>query len=65
MTSSYQIPFIYRIYRRILRALFKPLFHLLGRVNLEGLENIPPEGPYLIAMNHVSILEVPPANPIL
>jgi len=59
MSSSYQVPFIYRIYRRILRVIFKIIFRLLGRVKLEGIENIPSDESYIIAMNHVSILEVP------
>ena len=59
MNTDYQIPFIYRIFRRILRAFFKTLFHILGPVTITGKENIPQEGPYLIAANHVSILEIP------
>ncbi len=59
MNADYQVTFIYRVFRRILRAVFKVLFRLLGPVKVEGKEYIPPEGPYLIAMNHVSILEVP------
>jgi 1-acyl-sn-glycerol-3-phosphate acyltransferase len=35
------------------------LFHLLSRVHLSGLEHIPNQGPYLIAVNHVSLFEPP------
>jgi 1-acyl-sn-glycerol-3-phosphate acyltransferase len=35
------------------------LFHLLSRVHLSGLEHIPVQGPYLIAVNHVSLFEPP------
>ncbi len=59
MSSSYNIPFINKIYRIILRAFFRILFRLLGPVRITGKENIPKEAPYVIAMNHVSILEVP------
>lgn len=58
-SADYDIPIIYKIYRRFLRAFFRILFRLLGPVKIVGKEHIPTEGPYLIAMNHVSILEVP------
>jgi 1-acyl-sn-glycerol-3-phosphate acyltransferase len=35
------------------------LFHLLSDVRLVGFENIPAQGPYLIAINHVSLYEPP------
>ncbi|MEA2008176.1 MAG: lysophospholipid acyltransferase family protein [Chloroflexota bacterium] len=59
MNSNYEIPFINKIYRRILRAFFQGIFRLLGPVRIIGKENVPQEAPYVIAMNHVSILEVP------
>ncbi|MCJ7567227.1 MAG: 1-acyl-sn-glycerol-3-phosphate acyltransferase [Anaerolineales bacterium] len=41
------------------RAFFRNLFRLLSRVQITGVENIPAEGAYIIAVNHVSIFEPP------
>jgi 1-acyl-sn-glycerol-3-phosphate acyltransferase len=35
------------------------LFHLLSRVHINGLENVPEKGAYVIAVNHVSLIEPP------
>jgi 1-acyl-sn-glycerol-3-phosphate acyltransferase len=51
--------FRFRLARRLLRPLFRLLFRLLSRVRVVGLENIPRDGAYLIAINHVSIFEPP------
>lgn len=59
MSFNYDIPFMNKIYRRMLRAFFQGLFRLLGPVQMIGKENIPEKPPYVIAMNHVSLLEVP------
>ena len=59
MTAEFQVPRINRINRRIMRPLFRGVFHLLGRVKLEGLENIPKSGGYMVAVNHISLFEVP------
>jgi 1-acyl-sn-glycerol-3-phosphate acyltransferase len=42
-----------------MRLFFKALFHLLGKVELMGMENIPDHNRYVIIFNHVSIVEVP------
>jgi 1-acyl-sn-glycerol-3-phosphate acyltransferase len=47
------------VFRALFRPVFRGLFHLLSRVHLEGLENVPAQGPYLIAVNHVSLFEPP------
>ncbi len=35
------------------------LFHILGSVHIYGKENVPAKGPYLVAINHLSIIEPP------
>jgi 1-acyl-sn-glycerol-3-phosphate acyltransferase len=55
----YAIPFYRRILRGILRTLFRLIFRLLSRVHIQGIENIPLEGPYLVASNHISLFEPP------
>jgi 1-acyl-sn-glycerol-3-phosphate acyltransferase len=57
--SSYHVPVYTRIFRVILRSIFRFLFILLSRPKVYGKENIPPKGAYLIAINHVSLFEAP------
>lgn len=48
-----------RVRRSILRVGMRLAFHILGRVHLSGLENVPRRTPYLAAINHVSIFDPP------
>lgn len=59
MPHPYKVPVFNRLMRAILRPVFRTLFHLLAKVKIEGKENIPAQGPYLIAMNHVSLFDPP------
>ena len=59
MSKVYRIPLRTKITRRIMRLFFKALFHVLGRVELLGMENIPDHNRYVIIFNHVSVVEVP------
>jgi 1-acyl-sn-glycerol-3-phosphate acyltransferase len=59
MSRSYRVPLRFRITRGIMRPLFRLIFHLLSEVRLNGLENIPANGPYLLVFNHVSIFDPP------
>jgi 1-acyl-sn-glycerol-3-phosphate acyltransferase len=47
------------VFRALFRPVFRGLFRLLSRVHLIGLQNVPERGPYLIAVNHVSLFEPP------
>ena len=62
MSEAYRIPLRYKISRPILKAVFRLLFRILGRVTITGRENIPHGRPCLIAMNHVSIFDPPLAG---
>ena len=57
--SNYSLPWYSRVFRSMSRAFFRNLFRLLSRVQITGVENIPAEGAYIIAVNHVSIFEPP------
>jgi 1-acyl-sn-glycerol-3-phosphate acyltransferase len=59
MTETYRVPFRFRLSRPILRALFRGIFHILGRVKVTGREHVPLGAPYVAAMNHVSIFDPP------
>lgn len=62
MSEPYQIPLRYKISRPILKAVFRFLFRVLGRVTITGRENIPRGRPCVVAMNHVSIFDPPLAG---
>lgn len=61
MTQSkpqYSIPYPRLQFRRgFLRLLARGLLRLLTHTNIEGLENIPQEGPVILAGNHLAVLE--------
>lgn len=59
MGSHYHVPPAKRLFRFIFRPLFRLLFYILARIKIVGRENIPPVGPYMIAINHVSLFEAP------
>ena len=59
MEDRYHVPFWTKINRRILRVFFRIFFHLLGKVELTGMENIPDHNKYVAIFNHVSLVEVP------
>ena len=59
MVDQYRVPLKIQISRRFLRGFFKALFHALGKVELIGLEKIPADNKYVVAFNHVSMVEVP------
>lgn len=58
-TSAYEVPVRIRVLRKIARAIFRLLFHAIGKVTISGKENIPVGEACLIAINHISIFEPP------
>ncbi len=59
MNRKYKVSFSIRLARGILRTVFRLVFYILSDVRVYGLENMPASGPYLIAINHISIVEPP------
>jgi 1-acyl-sn-glycerol-3-phosphate acyltransferase len=59
MTSPYRVPAHSRFFRWLFRPVFRGLFHLLCQVHIAGTENVPRQGAYLVAINHVSLYEPP------
>ncbi|MFQ5615646.1 MAG: lysophospholipid acyltransferase family protein, partial [Anaerolineales bacterium] len=55
--ATYSIPRYLRVRRSALKLLFRQVFRVLYRVRIVGKENIPASGAYLIAHNHVSIVD--------
>jgi 1-acyl-sn-glycerol-3-phosphate acyltransferase len=59
MSKPYKVPIANRISRRLLRPVFRGLFHILSKVKINGIEHVPKQGPYIIAINHISLFEPP------
>jgi len=57
--TRYSVPLYNRIFRQVFRPIFRLIFHLLSDVKIIGRENIPQQGAYLIAINHISLFEPP------
>lgn len=57
--ATFRVPLYVRLVRFTLRPIFRLLFRLLCRIEIEGRENIPQEGAYIIAHNHISLFEPP------
>lgn len=57
--DHYHIPFGVRLFRATFRPLFRLAFYILCRVKVVGEENVPTNGPYIIAYNHISLFEPP------
>ncbi len=57
--APYQVPWWLAWRRAFLRWLFRGIFHILCQIEIEGLENIPSQGSYIVAYNHISLFEPP------
>jgi 1-acyl-sn-glycerol-3-phosphate acyltransferase len=57
--DAYSVGLRTRITRIVLRFMIRLIFRTLYRVSIAGLENVPREGAYLVAHNHISIVEPP------
>jgi 1-acyl-sn-glycerol-3-phosphate acyltransferase len=57
--QDYKVPPRTKLARTILRPIFKLLFRVISKVKVTGLVNIPKSGSYLIAINHISLFDVP------
>ncbi|MCS6908566.1 MAG: lysophospholipid acyltransferase family protein [Anaerolineales bacterium] len=56
---SYRVPRINRVARQIMRPIFRSLYFLLSSMHIQGMENVPKNGAYVVAFNHVSLYDVP------
>ena len=57
--NEYRVPLHIRLNRVVMRPVFRLLFHILGRVKMTGVENVPFGKPYIAAINHISIFDPP------
>jgi 1-acyl-sn-glycerol-3-phosphate acyltransferase len=57
--SRYWVPLHVRVFRWMARPIFRVIFYLISEVRISGLNNIPADGSYIIAINHISIIEPP------
>lgn len=58
-STKYHLPIFVVVFRRTIRPIFRMIFHLICEVMIIGRENIPKSGAYIIAINHISIIEPP------
>ncbi|MFQ6059269.1 MAG: lysophospholipid acyltransferase family protein [Anaerolineae bacterium] len=47
------------MFRRLARLLLRALFRIFTRWEVRGLENLPPGGPLIVAINHLAHLDAP------
>lgn len=47
------------MFRCSFRPIFRGIFHILSKVIVTGKEHVPKKGAYIIAINHISIIEPP------
>jgi 1-acyl-sn-glycerol-3-phosphate acyltransferase len=59
MTGEYRVPWGIQLIRPTLRAAFRMLFRILGRVKITGIENVPFNQAHIVAANHISIFDPP------
>ena len=59
MKDTYHIPWYNKLARNIILPAFRLIFNGLSKLTVEGMENFPKEGPYLIIFNHVSLYDAP------
>jgi 1-acyl-sn-glycerol-3-phosphate acyltransferase len=57
--DKYRVPLRFRLMRPVLRTVFRGIFRVLAPVKISGREHVPSGGPYVVAMNHVSIFDPP------
>jgi len=57
--AGYEVAFKTRLFRILVRPIFRLIFYILCRVKVTGLENVPRQSAYLIAINHISLYEAP------
>jgi 1-acyl-sn-glycerol-3-phosphate acyltransferase len=49
----------HRLFHNVFCCVFRILFFLFTRVQVDGKENLPQQGGYIAAANHLSVIEVP------
>ncbi len=56
-------PYILPAWNKAARVMFKPvfrgIFHLLARIKVTGVKNVPYGKPYVVAINHLSLFDPP------
>ena len=57
--DRYNLPWYNAVFRFLFRPIFRLIFKSLGPIQLNGRENIPSSGAYLVVFNHVSLYDAP------
>ena len=56
---EFRAPPALQLRRSVLRGIFRQIFRILCRIEINGLENVPEGQAYIIAHNHISLFEPP------
>lgn len=48
-----------RWFYRLLQGIIRGLLRLFGRLDIQGTENFPQKGPYIVAVNHLHWMDIP------
>lgn len=59
MNARGQLRWYVRLFRAVGRPVARIILRMLYRISLQGVENIPVHGAYLVAANHISLAEPP------
>ncbi len=59
MNATYRVSSSTKAKRWWLRLTFRALFCLFSPLTIQGQENVPSQGPYLVAINHISLFDPP------
>jgi len=57
--THYVVPLSHRLHRIWIKPAFRMAFRVLARVRISGLHHIPLAGPYVAAINHISLYDPP------
>jgi 1-acyl-sn-glycerol-3-phosphate acyltransferase len=59
LMDAYQLPWYRTISRWFIVHVTRLIVHMISQIRIEGLENLPKNGAYLLVFNHVSIYDPP------
>jgi len=59
MSEGYRVSVWLTLRRKLMKIFVRPIFHILFKIKVSGMENVPVGTAYMIAANHVSHFEPP------
>jgi len=59
MSAPFHVPMRSRLLRPVMKPVFRLLFHILGKISVNGKEHVPYGRAYVVAINHISLFDPP------